>query len=174
MFYLANIDSLLAEFGVDWPMFFAQVINFVLVAFLIYRFGFKGVLSTMQEREKQISDSLKHAETIKLELEEIERKQKETLKDASLIAKDTVSKAKDQAKSFAESQKEEARKQAEDIIAKAKESTELERERVLKEAKKEISSLVVLTTAKVLDKELSEDEKTRFSNVAAKELNLAD
>ena len=71
MFYLANIDSLLTEFGVDWPMFIAQVINFVFVAFLIYRFGFKGVLSTMQEREKQISDSLKHAETIKLELEEI-------------------------------------------------------------------------------------------------------
>ena len=85
-----------------------------------------------------------------------------------------MSKAKDQAKSFAEAQKEEARKQAEDIIAKAKESTELERERVLKEAKEEISSLVVLTTAKVLDKELSEDEKTRFSNDAAKELNLAD
>lgn len=174
MFYLANIDSLTREFGVNWPMFIAQVINFSLVAFLIYRFGFKNVLSTMKDREKQISDSLKHAETIKLELEAIEKKQSDTLQEASLEAKKTLSKAKEQAKSFAESQKEEARKEAEEIIAKARLLTEREHEQVLKEAKEDIASLVVLTTGKVLQKELNDEEKSRFSNAAAEELKISD
>ena len=40
---------------------------------------------------------------------------------------------------------------------------ELERQNVLKDAKQEIASLVLLATSKVLDKELSEEEKTRFT-----------
>ena len=95
MFYLAasaseKIDRLIGDFGVEWPMFLAQAVNFTLVAFVIYRFGFKGILSTIKEREKQISDSLKHAETIKLELEAMEKKQDDTLKQASLEAKKTL------------------------------------------------------------------------------------
>ena len=46
-------QSIAQEFGVDWPMLIAQAVNFVLVAFVIYRFGFKGILSTIQERENK-------------------------------------------------------------------------------------------------------------------------
>lgn len=181
-FYLASMTTELQDkaqniadqFGVNWPMFIAQAVNFTLVAFVIYQFGFKGILSTIKEREKQISDSLKHAEKIKLQLEETEKKQKETLQEASIEAKKTVAGAQEQAKSYAEAQKEDARNQAEEIVAKAKESMVLEREQVLNEAKEEISSLVVLTTGKVLQKELNEEEKSRFSNAAAEELKISD
>jgi len=179
MFYIASAQDVLdkgqsiaQDFGVDGPMLIAQAVNFVLVAFVIYRFGFKGILSTIQEREKQISDSLKHAEKIKLELEETERKQKETLQEASIEAKKTVTGAQEQAKSYIEGQKEDARKQADEIIQKAKDAMVLERERVLNEAKEEIASLVVLTTGKVLQKELGEEEKSRFSNSAVEHLNV--
>ena len=165
-------QNIVEQFGVSWPMLIAQAINFTLVAFVIYRFGFKGILSTIKEREKQISDSLKHAEKIKLELEETERKQKETLQEASLEAKKTVTGAQEQAKSYIESQKEDARKQAEEIIQKAKESMELERERVLNEAREEIASLVILTSSKVLQKELGDEEKSRFSKAASERLEL--
>jgi F-type H+-transporting ATPase subunit b len=181
MFYLASAQDVLdkgqliaQEFGVDWSFLIAQAVNFVLVAFVIYRFGFKGILSTVKEREKQISDSLKHAEKIKLELEEAEKRRKETLKEASIEAKKTVAGAQEQAKSYVEQQKEDARKQAEEIVAKARHSIALEREQVLNEAKEEISSLVVLTTSKVLQKELNEDEKSRFANAAAEELKISD
>ena len=181
-FYLASMTTELQDkaqniadqFGVNWPMFIAQAVNFTLVAFVIYRFGFKGILSTIKEREKQISDSLKHAEKIKLQLEETEKQQKETLQEASIEAKKTVAGVQEQAKSYAEAQKEDARKQAEEIVTKAKESMELEREQVLNETKEEISSLVVLTTGKVLQKELNEEEKSRFSNAAAEELKISD
>ena len=49
---------------------------------------------------------------------------------------------------------------------------EQERERVLREAREEIAALVVLTTSKVLSKDLSAEEKERFTNRASEELNL--
>ena len=68
-------DNIVTTFGIDWPMFIAQAVNFTLVAAAIWFFGFKKILSTIKEREKQISDSLKNADLIKLELEESRLKQ---------------------------------------------------------------------------------------------------
>ena len=47
---------------------------------------------------------------------------------------------------------------------------EQEREKVLKEAREEIASLVILATSKVLEKELSEEEKNRFTKTAIESL----
>ena len=66
-------QGIVETFGIDWPMLVAQAINFLIVAFIIWKFAFKNVLSTIKEREKQISDSLKNADRIKLELEETEK-----------------------------------------------------------------------------------------------------
>ncbi len=176
MIVLANLgdtaQGIVETFGIDWPMLIAQAINFLIVAIVIWKFAFKNVLSTIKEREKQISDSLKNADRIKLELEETEKQQQQTLQDASLEAKKTISSAQEQAKALIESQKDDARKQAEEIIAKAKVAMEQERERVLLEAREEIASLVVLTATKVLSKDLSEEEKEKFSSRATKELDL--
>ena len=165
-------QGIVETFGIDWPMLIAQAINFLIVAFVIWKFAFKNILSAIKEREKQIADSLRNADKIKLELEETEKQQQETLQEASLEAKKTISIAQEQAKAFIEEQKEDARRQAEEIISKAKLAMEQERERVLREAREEIASLVVLTTSKVLSKDLSEEEKQRFSARATEELNL--
>ncbi|MEL0099458.1 MAG: F0F1 ATP synthase subunit B [Opitutae bacterium] len=165
-------QGIVETFGIDWPMLIAQAINFLIVAFVIWKFAFKNILSTIKEREKQISDSLKNADRIKLELEETEKQQQQTLQDASLEAKKTITSAQEQAKALIEAQKDDARKQAEEIISKAKIAMEQERERVLREAREEIASLVVLTATKVLSKDLSEQEKEKFSSRATQELNL--
>jgi len=80
-------QGIVETFGIDWPMLIAQAINFLIVAFVIWKFAFKNILSTIKEREKQIADSLSNADKIKLELEETEKQQQETLQEASLAAK---------------------------------------------------------------------------------------
>ena len=165
--------GIVEKFGVDTPLLIAQAINFVIVAFVIWQFALKKILLTIDEREKKIADSLKNAEKIKLELEATEKQQNETLQEASLEAKKTVATAQEQAKSYIEAQKEEARKQAEEIVEKARSAMELERQRVLNDAREEIASLVILTTSKVLQRELGDEEKSRFSESAAKEISLS-
>ena len=91
-------QGIVETFGIDWPMLIAQAINFLIVAFVIWKFAFKNILSTIKEREKQIADSLSNADKIKLELEETEKQQQETLQEASLEAKKTISIAQEQAK----------------------------------------------------------------------------
>ena len=159
-------EKIINQFGIDYPLLIAQCINFVIVASAIWFLAFKRILSTIKDREKQIADSLKNADKIKLELEQTQQKQQDTLNEASMEAKKTVSVAQEQAKSLLEAQKEEARQEAEAIIAKAKSAMELERQNVLNDARQEIASLVILATSKVLDRELNDDERKRFTEKA--------
>ena len=168
-----TINGITETFGVDWHLLVAQAINFAIVAFLIWKFAFKGILSSVKEREELIADSVKNAEKIKLQLEETERKQEETLKDAAGEAQKTASQAREQAEVHLENQKLEAEKQAEEIVQKARQAMKLEKQRVLEEAREEIASLVVMTSSKVLGRELSPEERTRFSEAAAREAKLS-
>lgn len=168
-----TVQGIQSKFGLNWPLFIAQAINFTVVAWIIWKFAFKGILGKMEVREKEISDSLINAEKIKLQLEETERKQEETLKDASVEAQKTVAQARDQAKAHIESQRKEAEKQAAEIVSKARDAMRLEKQRVLGEAREEIASLVVMATSRVLGRELSSDERDRFSDSAARETKLS-
>jgi F0F1-type ATP synthase membrane subunit b/b' len=49
----------------------------------------------------------------------------------------------------------------------------LEKQRVIEEAREEIASLVVMATSRVLGRELSADERDKFSDSATREAKLS-
>ena len=59
---------------------------------------------------------------------------------------------------------------AEEIISKAEQQIEMDRKKMLSEARSEIARLVVSTTSKVLSKELSADDRNRFTESASSQL----
>jgi F-type H+-transporting ATPase subunit b len=162
--------SIALQFGVDTPLLTAQVICFLILAYILWNYGFKKILGTMEEREKKISDGLRYAEEVKIKLEDAERKHTDTLKEASEEAKKTLDSAREQAKNFEKQLRKDAEVRAEDIVRKAGEQMELERQTMVAETKMEFAKLVVKTSAKVLDRELADEEKVRFGEAAATEI----
>ena len=48
---LGNTATSIAEtFGLNWPNFIAQCISFSIVAFALYRFAYKPILTVLEER----------------------------------------------------------------------------------------------------------------------------
>ena len=164
------VKEIALQFGVDVPLLSAQIICFLALAYILWTYGFKPILSTMEEREKKISDGLRFADEVKIKLEDAERKHKETLAEASEEAQKTLASAREQAKDFESKLRKDAEERAEDIVRKAREQMELERQNMINDAKKEFANLVLATTSKIISRELQDDEKTKFSEVAAKEL----
>ena len=167
------LGKIVETFGLDTPLLVAQAINFLIVAYVIWRFGFKRILGTMEEREKTIASGLQYAEEVKIKLADTERQHEETLKEASAEAQQTLASAREQAKAFEDQLRKDAVARAEDIVRKASEQMELERQTMVAEAKKEFAKLVVDTSAKVLNRELGDEEKVRFGEAAAKEIAKA-
>ena len=165
-----KITMITEKFGVSLPTLIAQMVNFCLVALVLYYFAVKPISATLEERQQKISDGLQYAEEMKAQLAEAERERTEKVKQAAIGAQKILAEAREQSKEMIEIKTQEAAAQAEAIIRKASEATELERQKMLADVRQEVASLVLVTSSKVLSRNLSEDEKSTFSESAAKEL----
>ena len=164
------IQAITEGFGLNEAIFFGQLLNFLLVAALLYFFAFRPILRTVAERQQKIDDGLRFSEEMKTKLAEAEKSHEETLRKASIEAQQIVKEAKAQARDLLDKQSEEARMKAEEILHRGELAIETERKRMLAEVREEVSRLVVATTSKVLERDLSPEEKTSFSEHAAREL----
>ena len=165
-----KITMITDKFGVSVPTLIAQMVNFCFVALVLYYFAVKPISTTLEERQQKISDGLQYAEEMKTQLAEAERERTEKVKEAAIGAQKILAEAREQSKEMIEVKTQEAAAQAEAIIRKASEATELERQKMLADVRQEVARLVVATSSKVLSRDLSDAEKSTFSESAAKEL----
>jgi F-type H+-transporting ATPase subunit b len=166
-----GITKITQDFGISVPFILAQIVNFLVVAFVLWRFAFKPVLATLDERQKKIAAGLQYTEDMKAKLEAIQQESVASAKKAQVEATRIIDEARKQAKEFLEKQTQESAAKANDILVRAQQVIELEKKKMLAEARTEIARLVVETTQRVLSKELSDADRNRYSESAASELN---
>ncbi|HMD60388.1 MAG TPA: F0F1 ATP synthase subunit B [Opitutaceae bacterium] len=168
-----GITKITQQFGISWPFLLAQILNFSLVAFVLWRFAFKPVLAMLDERQKKIAAGLEYAEEMKAKLDAVQQESAASAKRAQLEATRIIEEARKSAKEFLDRQTQESAAKAGEIIAKAQQVIELEKRKMLAEARTEIARLVVAITERVLAKEMSEAERSRYNESAARELTNA-
>lgn len=127
--------ELLNEFGFDWKLFVAQLVNFLVIAYLFKKFLYKPILSTLKKREQTIDQGLRDAEKATKALEKAESEKDTILEEAGKEAERILKEARNAATEARESILEDTRKEAEKIIQQAKEQIVLEREQFAKEAR---------------------------------------
>ena len=165
-----GITKIFHDFGISWPFFLAQVLNFSIVAFILWKFAFKPVIATLDERKQKIASGLQYADEMKAKLEATQQESATSAKRAQLEATRIIDEARKAAKDFLDKQSSETSAKANDILAKAQQSIELEKKKMLAEARTEIARLVVVTTQRVLAKELTDADRSRYNDSATREL----
>jgi F-type H+-transporting ATPase subunit b len=168
-----GVTKILQDFGISWPFFLAQVLNFSVVAFILWKFAFKPVLATLDERQQKIAAGLQYADEMKAKLEAAQQESAASAKRAQVEATRIIEEARRSAKDFLDKQTQESAAKANDILAKAQQAIELEKKKMLAEARTEIARLVVVTTQRVLAQELSEADRSRYNDSATRELTGA-
>ena len=103
---------------IDWFTVAAQVINFLILAWLLKRFLYKPILRAIDAREQRISSALADADakSAEAEKERDEFRQKNATFDQQRAA--LLSKATDEAASARQRLLDEARQAADDLSAK--------------------------------------------------------
>jgi len=130
--------------GINPTLFLAQLINFLLLIFILRALLYRPIMNLLNERTKRIEESVRDAEKVREQLANARRDyEAEIAKARQEAAKQQEAEIIAQARREAERLKEEARLQAEQ-----------ERARMLSEAKSQIAELVTLTASRVLGAEL--------------------
>lgn len=144
------MDALIGTFHIDWRLMLAQIINFGVVFFVLYRFAIKPLSKTMAERKLVIEQGLVDA-----------KKNEELLRQAELLHAEELTKARAEAhelitdmKKSTEEKRAEMLIQAENdvkkIIEDGKKSIEEEKQKTVDSLKKEIGQLVLAATEKII------------------------
>lgn len=167
------LSDIKQQFGIEASYVGMQLISFAILATVLYRFGLKPVLATMDERRQKIEDGLKFSREVTEKLADAERSASETVAKAAVEAAAIVRKAREDADARIAAAAQDAIAQAEIIRKKNEEALELERRKMLDDVRSEVARLVVATSAKVLTRELSEFEKIRYTETAAREVASA-
>lgn len=162
--------NMLVKFGVEWKYVVWQLISFVVVLFVLYKFGIKPVTATMEERNRKIESGIKHAEEMQAKLAATQQESAAIVKKAQVEATRIVDDARKTAKEFLDKQTQEATAKASDLLVKAQQAIELEHKKMLADARTEIARLVVATTERVLAKKLTDADRASYNDAAAREL----
>ncbi|MBL9188002.1 MAG: F0F1 ATP synthase subunit B [Opitutaceae bacterium] len=162
--------SIPERFGLEPKYVVMQVISFLIVLFVLYRFAIKPVTATMEERARKIESGIKHAEEMQAKLAAAQEESAVIVKKANADAVRIIEEARKSAKDYLDRQTQETAAKANDLLAKAQQAIELEHKKMLADARKEIARLVVTTTERVLAKKLSDSDRASYNEAAAREL----
>jgi F-type H+-transporting ATPase subunit b len=164
------IQEISRTFGFNTHHFVAQVISFLLVAGLLYKFAYKKILDVLEERRQLIAQGLANAEKIKHELANAQAKAQEILTQANAQGNKLIEEARQSAARVSETETQKAITTANEIIAKARLASEAELARMKAELRREIGRLVVATSAKVSGKILSPEDQQRLADETNRQL----
>ena len=166
-----GIIKLFGDFGVDAPHLIAQLVNFSILAFVLYKFAIKPALGQLEERIRQAEQLQSDRAQAEQKLADAKKTAQAELQKASDEAAKILNEARNSAKQTIEAAKGEAVAAVAEITRKGKESLEADRRQMLNEVRGEVSRLVVETAAKVLEQNLDDAQRTRFNEAAVKQLS---
>jgi F-type H+-transporting ATPase subunit b len=169
--FVTTVSKIAGDFGVTWPNLIAQILSFSIVAIILWKFAFKPVVATLDERQQKIQAGLKYSEEMQAKLAATQQETAAIIKNANVEASRIVDEARRTAKEFLDRQTQEATAKANDLLSKAQQAIELEHRKMLADARGEIARLVVSTTERVLAKKLSDTDRAAYNEVASRELS---
>jgi len=157
--------EIIKNFGVNPILLAAQVINFLIIFFILKKFLYKPVLDILKKRQITIRDGIKQAEEARIKLEKVVAEEKNILRNAQLQAKKIIEESKVEAIEQTREANESAKKRTEKMINDAREQITRESMETEKRLAVNTSKLAVSFLEKTLKEFFSaKEQKEVLSN----------
>lgn len=149
------MELLSPSFGI----FFWQLIAIIGAIFILKKFFFKIVFNILEKRETMITTSIENAKRIDKELKKIELIKKNSLEEIESKKTQTLKEVEDLKNKLIAEAKENAKNIENRLINEAKKEIERQKQQFKDQYNAEIAKLAIIVSEKLLQKELSEDNK---------------
>jgi len=127
-----------------------QIINFLILAFLLAKFLFRPLVRVLSERAKRLTHALDEAEMREEEAKRIKDEYQEKMEDAKREARALRETAREEMEKTRQGIIEQTRADMQAMRARAEEEKERERAEAIKQHKEEIASIVTSLSARML------------------------
>jgi len=154
---LANVvaDAGLITFNVTLLL---QIVIFVLMAWLLWRYAWGPLVKVLQKREERIESGLRAAEESEKRLAQVTEEVQRVLDDARSQAREIITRAHQEATADADEVRNRGRRDAEAEAQKALNDIAAERDRAVQEIRNEMAALIVEAASRIIGQSI--DERT--------------
>jgi F-type H+-transporting ATPase subunit b len=136
------VEDLIHQFGIDWKLLLAQVVNFFILFYVLKRFAYKPVIALLNERQRKIVEGIAASDESKKKLETAEVERMHILLKAEEESVGIVSRAEQKAEIQAKNMLDAASKKSEQVIASGQKKLEEERKKLADEVEQEAVMLI--------------------------------
>ncbi|OGE64324.1 ATP synthase F0 subunit B [Candidatus Daviesbacteria bacterium RIFCSPLOWO2_02_FULL_36_7] len=151
--------EILNQFGVNPILLAAQVVNFVILLFILKRFLYKPLLKVLQERKQKIADSLKNAEKIEKRLQETNEELEKTLGKALKEGQKIIDESKKTGIQIMEDSKQTAAEIIENAYKQVAEAQKAEYTKLEQRVRENAGQIVAIALEKITGKILNKNQK---------------
>lgn len=163
--------ELINALGLDWRIFIAQLVNFLVLIFVLWRFAYKPVFNILEERRTKIEMGLNNSQQAEQEMAEALKNKKEILTAAKKEAAFIIEDARQQAEKRYQEIITKSKNDLQIIINGEKEKIKSEREALTIEVKKDISSLIIRALENILGEKIDQKKDEEIISKTIKELS---
>jgi len=149
-------------FGVDVFKLAFQIINFLLILYLLNRFLFKRVLALLDERGERISKGLEDAEAAARDRELARAEREAALDEARKEAQTMIATATKIAEDSRAEIVAAARAEAEKVAARATEEITAEKQRAIAELRSQVADLALEAAGRLVKSEMNAPTQRRL------------
>jgi F-type H+-transporting ATPase subunit b len=139
----------LATFGLDWHIFLAQLANFAVVLFVLWKWAYTPLLKALEARGKRVEDSLKKADEIDHRLKQVEAERAGTIADAKAQAASVLEKARADAEAMRAEALAKAKDEVAKVVAHGKAQLKADQEAMKRDLQREVAELAVMAATKI-------------------------
>lgn len=151
-----NLPSILTP---DIGLLFWMFLAFVVVLFILAKFGFPAIIDMVENRKKYIDESLRKAHEASERLENIQQEGETILQEAREKQAFIMKEAAETRDAIVEKAQEKARDESARLLADAKKQIEIEKQNAIRDIRSQVAELSVQIAEKVLRERLSSDEQ---------------
>ena len=137
--------------------FIAEVIAFLLILGIIWRYVFPYINGALDKRQELIATQVAEAEEAKEQLAKAQAAYQDALKEARAEAAQIRENARAEAQRTIEELRTQAQDEAARIVARGEEQLALQRGAIVRDLRAEIGTLAVELSEKILDQRLGDD-----------------
>lgn len=162
-------SGVLASLGINGSLFVAQLINFALVAAILWFLILKPLTKKMGERQAIIDESLENAKRVQENLAKSEVDYQAKIEEAKAEANKIIEKATADALKTADNVKAKTKTEIDELVAHAKSNIRIEKDEMVAGLRKETANLVVVALEKILSEKMNnEKDKKLIEEMVAK------
>ena len=139
----------------DSGLLFWMTIVFLVVFFILWRWGFPSIIKMVNERKNYIDESLAKAEEANLRLANIQKQGEELLMEAREKQAQILREASQTRDTIVEQAQEKAHEESARILSEAKAEIESQKQAAIRDIRTQVAELSVQIAEKILRKQLT-------------------